>query len=442
MKQIYLFISLLIVSGVAEGQSPHWPLMPKLMMQPSGNITNMPGTYTAPYHAANCGYDNSGNIIFYIQDYTIYNALGVAVGNLSGSTMGLLFNSRNLIIIPDPGDCKARLVIHTEGTIIVGPGSCYFRTFLYCTRIISTGGSLTIQQNYSSATLTNLLSQCNMDVAMTVSKPVNGNRFLYLVDDTRVYKYLIDASGISLQQSFSVNSGSTPTDLELSPSGDKLAWSDVGRGIQWVSLDANGNFLTAHQLPVFYYAYGLEFIDNNRVMVAVGNGTNGGIYVANLTTLFTNQVINNVAFSKSQLEMALDGNIYAASASGLLKINPVSFSTALISLPMTSNAGFSASLSYYSLPKQLDAENYSQVFSCTPVCTGNITISGTYTVPLKESQTWIKSNGITIVPATAAVKLDADPVNGFIELNPGFEVRAGALFIARALDGCGPAIPM
>jgi hypothetical protein len=41
----------------------------------------------------------------------------------------------------------------------------------------------------------------------------------------------------------------------------------------------------------------------------------------------------------------------------------------------------------------------------------------------------------------ADVRLDADPVNGYIIIFPGFSTLPGVTFIAQALDGCGPLIP-
>jgi hypothetical protein len=79
-----------------------------------------------------------------------------------------------------------------------------------------------------------------------------------------------------------------------------------------------------------------------------------------------------------------------------------------------------------------------------PPCPATVTISGAYAVPLTQSQTWIKSSGSTIISNTATVKLDADPVNGFAELNTGFESKplVGYSFVVQALDGCGTGVPM
>jgi hypothetical protein len=80
-----------------------------------------------------------------------------------------------------------------------------------------------------------------------------------------------------------------------------------------------------------------------------------------------------------------------------------------------------------------------------PVCCAPaITITGAYAVPLTQSGTWIKSLSTTVIPGNADVRLDADPVSGYVELNTGFETKplVGYAFVAQALDGCGAGIPM
>lgn len=74
-------------------------------------------------------------------------------------------------------------------------------------------------------------------------------------------------------------------------------------------------------------------------------------------------------------------------------------------------------------------------------CLNNVIISGNYTTPVTESSSWIKSNSTTTILTGTIVKLDAEPVNGFIQFNDGFSTQAGSVLIARALDGCGSALP-
>lgn len=81
------------------------------------------------------------------------------------------------------------------------------------------------------------------------------------------------------------------------------------------------------------------------------------------------------------------------------------------------------------------------------LCRPDVYITGTWGFPLTESSTWIKAVGRTTIPATASVKLDANPTNGFVEIvassasdyfiaNP-----TTGVFIAQALDGCDYQVP-
>lgn len=63
-----------------------------------------------------------------------------------------------------------------------------------------------------------------------------------------------------------------------------------------------------------------------------------------------------------------------------------------------------------------------------------------FTTVLTESSTQIIFEN-TIIAAGSVVRVDADPVNGYIIFFEGFEVKPGAVFVAKALDGCGPLIP-
>ncbi|HRI24325.1 MAG TPA: T9SS type A sorting domain-containing protein [Ferruginibacter sp.] len=83
-----------------------------------------------------------------------------------------------------------------------------------------------------------------------------------------------------------------------------------------------------------------------------------------------------------------------------------------------------------------------------PSCPANVTISGNYNTALTQSQTWIASSGQTTILNSATVKLDADPVNGYVVLSPASkfdyflsEPVSSGVFIAQPLDGCGPGIP-
>ena len=77
-------------------------------------------------------------------------------------------------------------------------------------------------------------------------------------------------------------------------------------------------------------------------------------------------------------------------------------------------------------------------------CQSSVTISGHHNAPLTESSNWIKTSGYTIANTSQPVRLDADPVNGYVELNDDFlamPLDNNSVFVAQALDGCSNAVP-
>lgn len=83
-------------------------------------------------------------------------------------------------------------------------------------------------------------------------------------------------------------------------------------------------------------------------------------------------------------------------------------------------------------------------------CNTDVIITGNnYNTALTESGTWIVSSGQTTIENTADVRLDADPVSGYIEFEPVAGVDfflaepiGDGVFVAEALDGCDIAIPV
>lgn len=85
---------------------------------------------------------------------------------------------------------------------------------------------------------------------------------------------------------------------------------------------------------------------------------------------------------------------------------------------------------------------------CNTPCPNDITITGTYATSLTESATWIKSLGQTTIDATVGVKLDAHPVNGYIEFAPVTssdyllaEPDASGVLIVDPFNGCVNGVP-
>ncbi|MBL7700663.1 MAG: S8 family serine peptidase [Ferruginibacter sp.] len=99
------------------------------------------------------------------------------------------------------------------------------------------------------------------------------------------------------------------------------------------------------------------------------------------------------------------------------------------------------------IPVGLSKQDFSLIVSGQQTCPSDVTITGTYAVPLTSSANWIKSAGQTTIQETATVKLDA-AATGYVEMAPSagtdffYAAPTTGEFIAQPLDGCGVQEPM
>lgn len=116
----------------------------------------------------------------------------------------------------------------------------------------------------------------------------------------------------------------------------------------------------------------------------------------------------------------------------------------LVSVGINFNLGFGPQ------PGTLIRFNVNNASCLTPciTCNSNISITGTYSSALTESNTWIKSSAQTTILNTAVVKLDANPTAGYILLQPSSNTdfflaspSSNGSFVAQALDGCAGSTP-
>lgn len=68
-------------------------------------------------------------------------------------------------------------------------------------------------------------------------------------------------------------------------------------------------------------------------------------------------------------------------------------------------------------------------------CAPAITITGIYTTTLTQSSDWLVTSGVTTIPTSANVTLNASPsANGYILLDTGFETNPNTVFLAELVD--------
>jgi hypothetical protein len=460
MKNTILILLMWLLANlhISFAQSSIWPIVPKLLKfeSASNNVTftNMLGTYTTPYFASNVAFDDAGNIMFYIVDEKIFDHTGVSIGSLTS----LPGNGKDIFIIPDPLNCDSRIVLSYRTDMLTSNVNLVCQ--IQATRITKNGSDWGFQSIFNES----LVGLQNPFVAMTVSKPRSGNRSWYVATNRGVREFIINTtSGFITSGQIIDNQNLAPTDMDISPTDNCILLSNVtGLGaatfaISKLNLNAlNGNFGTFQSfdiaisppLAVQFNAFGIEFETDSQVLISAKshNGLLGGIFRRDilLTPVNISQINTDINLGTSQLEKSLDNKIYAASASKLWGTNSIGNTEFFSSI--TSN-GFVGNTGHFSLPKQLDGENYSTIFKCN--CQSNIAITAsTYSRSLTESSDWIKFTGTTTILNTTSVKVDANPTIGFVEIVPDntnkfflSEPTQTGMFIAQALDGCGQLIP-
>lgn len=338
--------------------------------------------------AANGFSVNSQNPYFHIIDETLFDRNGNSIGYIQ-SHSGL---GPEMLVLPVPGSCtRFYLVYLAYGTV-----SLFYEGVLYYSELDITlnnglGGFVTGKHNVHIATIPN----DGIGSFAVGKESSNGTRNLYFAANKAyggdVLKCVIDANGISYHSTlYSVNYPGTPgrmatAEVELSHDGTMLAFALLagpsGEDVVLLHLDANGdlntnlgnNGVTIYDMPgsSSQSFTGIEFSpDNGRLFV----GASGvGIYWIDLSSTTITFISNSDDLGDSQIELAHDGFMYAAeSASKLVAIDwdrptpiiaphSITFSGSPV-IANTFTSWFNNNPSIYTLPEQIDGQNYDDFF--------------------------------------------------------------------------------
>lgn len=131
--------------------------------------------------------------------------------------------------------------------------------------------------------------------------------------------------------------------------------------------------------------------------------------------------------------------------------NPVGGGT-IMSYCHLQGVGINLSLGFGPQPGTLIRNTINNAACLNPCveCDGAIIITGTYSTPLTESSTYISATGQTTISPTTSVKLDADPGQGYVLMQPQSNndyfvsnpsTNAG-VFVAQAYNGCTNGAPL
>jgi hypothetical protein len=357
--------------------------------------------------AANGFSVNSQTPYFHIIDETLYDRNGNSIGNIQ-SLSGL---GPEILVLPVPGSCtRFYLVYLAYGSLPLSYDGVLHYSELDITLNNGLGDFVTGKRDIQVATV----GLDGLGSFVVGKETAGGERNLYFAANYayggKVLKCVMDANGISYHSTlYSVNypgtSGRMATaEVELSHDGTMLAFALLagpsGEDVILLHLDANGdlntnlgsNGVTIYDMPgsSSQSFTGVEFSPNNDRLFVGASGV--GIYWIDLSSSAVTFISNSVDLGDSQIELARHGYMYAAeSASKLVAIDwnqspPVlipNWNITFSGSPVIANtftAWFNNNPSIYTLPEQIDGQNYDD-FSITPYdkLAYTATSSGTWT---------------------------------------------------------------
>jgi hypothetical protein len=372
---------------------------------------------TDAYSVSNGAFDVNGNLLFYIKDENVFNASGVIVGQLGGGYIGgscmggyLLQTLREIAIVPVPGSCNDYYAIFIKTS--VGSGSYAFYTKINCTSgvvtVTNASGpySNTCNSVFFSGYQAFGIGACgDIPGGIAVSKIVSGSgstakRYLYVaggtsyVSTSSITKYDITSTGIANPTSFGsigtlVGSDYGTMELELSPDGQYLAWSNYGFSNQTGNkvfvqkLNSLGLNTLAPQIYTLNAIKGLEFDKTpSYPNLYVAGGILGSSTLAKINT--ATQVVTNITplldVSNTFLELAKNGNILALSSWKSSSLRLMELNTTTNAMTYQTEWANSRSTIYgfggvATLPDQIDGEDYTSFTGNQYVALTGITLN-------------------------------------------------------------------
>ncbi len=416
-----LIAFMLLINATLFAQMNYYAMPPQKITVSTGFV---PGAlYSgAPssdaYQVSNGAYSATGQLLFFIKNDKVFNAAGTNVGELGGYYSGQSLCSTyytqilgEVAIVPIPGSCTDYYAIYTKVSPGASIGGCFY------TKISCVSGVVTVTNQSGLLTTTcdgggGLISmyegfRIGAGGTIAVSKIVSGSgttakRYLYVASVANgVTKYEITNTNIANPTSFGTIAGINLSDyagyeLELSPDQGWLAFSNhtyatAGTKVFVIELNSLGNWPGSTAKIVTLNAIkGLEFdktTPNANLYVAGGVTGSNVLAKINVNTL-TSTLIPAGAndFSNTFLELAKNGYMIAitpgtGSVKRLSKIHPTT--NAISSQNLTSNSShtYLQMGNVYTLPDQIDGEDYTgftgnQYVALTGITINNLNLNG------------------------------------------------------------------
>jgi len=390
-KESIIFILFVLVCHIfqAHAQMNYWVLPPNKIdfTGTTPSASTLPGSPgTGGYYVSNGAFDENGNMLFYLKDESLFDGSGAPVGSF---TIGAAFIMQEVAVVPVPGTCRDFYLIYKLSDL-------FTHDLLYSKISVSATGTVSIVSK------DNLISNNagSIPAGIAVSKLDGSVRYLYSVGPSSVEQYTISSGGIGSMVSIS-SDGTYTHEAELNSDGTLLAWGNRSNNEVYVCNLADGNVITTYTISTSGSSRsisGVEFSsDDSALYVAISaSSSSGGIFKINLSTGTNARLTSGNSYANTQLETGKDGYIYAVNNDGSLgKINQTT--DVVSSAGLSGVTVYSDSYLVYTLPDQIDGEDYDYFFGVGPISYAGTTI-----------------NSEPVSPATPLMVCNASSIN----LNP------------------------
>jgi hypothetical protein len=413
MKRIVASMALFLWIGISHAQTginnPYWifsgaSIHVDNFSSPSAAPVTLPGPISTKVTANNALFTTDGRVLFYLKSDLITKNLFVVDRNGFEQPLALdpnLFtpmfwsniSQNEILIIPVPTVCNQYYIVFGIQLFVLGGNP--IREIAYSRISINpTNGRITVLDN--SVRIVRLFGLTDIaNIGMAVGKiSTNGPfRYLYIVGPTgyeqpgfgfhvnNLVRFKVDAVNISQETVLngSFTGGLVPPphngayfcrEADLNDAGTALYWGEINTNGRLRKFDLNTNALGLINASSFGSYSGVEFQKNgnfDRVFYSVQNtsGDNGVFYVnENGSSVTPNPVVASNTFNKTHVERGTDGMLYVSDGNVLRGIDGITATPTLGPILGVNNPLLNG---YYSLPDQLDGENYWSA-PILPVC--------------------------------------------------------------------------
>lgn len=365
----------------------------------------------------------SKQLNFGSEEYIIYNDKNLRIEN--HSACGLTDEMANTKI-PRYNDTKK----HTR-TLTTNCVKFYVECDYQC--YLDFGNSVQNTTNFASG-LFNLVSTLYLNDSVVIT--VSQFNIWTVTDPYAGAANTSDAlTDFSTQMSNNGFNGDLAHLLSRRPMGGGIAWLDVLCASDYYKCGVSAS-LSTNLTPLPTYSWNTMVVTHECGHNIASPHTHACAWNGNSTRIDNCAGNYNIAYQ--------EGNCNS------FPVNPPAGGT-IMSYCHLQNVGINLSLGFGPQPAALirNSVNSAACLTDCKTCPTGIIITGVILDTLIDSDSWIATSGQTTISGTAVVKLDPDPVAGYVLMAPAnnssFVLSAPAnnnsYFVAQAYDGCSGATP-